>query len=158
MITATRVMDNETVYRSYSQELTRYATGLVGPFDASDVVTDACLRAFESRNWPEVIDRRAYLYRTVLSVANDHHRRTMSRRLREMRAASREETPDPALSVDVEVLDAVARLSVQQRAAVFLTYWEDLAPEAVARHMGVSTGTVKRHLARARKRLGEMLS
>lgn len=158
MITATGVMDNEAVYRSYSEELTRYATGLVGPFDAPDVVTDACLKAFETRSWREVVDRRAYLYRTVLNVANDHHRRTLSRRLREMKVAGREEMPDPAGSIDVEVLDAVARLSVQQRAAVFLTYWEDLSPEAVAARMGVSTGTVKRHLARARRRLGELLT
>jgi len=151
-------MDNEQVYRSYSQELTRYATGLVGPFDASDVVTDACLKAFEARTWPDVLDRRAYLYRTVLSVANDHHRRTLSRRLREMRTAQRDEVPDHAQNFDLEVLDAVERLSVQQRAAVYLTYWEDLHPETVAERMGVSTGTVKRHLARARKRLGELLS
>lgn len=158
MITATGVMDNEQVYRTYSAELTRYATGLVGPFDAPDVVTDACLKAFEARSWPEVVDRRAYLYRTVLSVANDHHRRTLSRRLREMKAAGPDYLPDPTGNVDVEVLDAVNRLSVQQRAAVFLTYWEDMAPDAVAEHMGVSSGTVKRHLARARKRLGELLS
>ncbi|HXV70775.1 MAG TPA: RNA polymerase sigma factor [Acidimicrobiia bacterium] len=158
MITAAGVMDNEQVYRSYGQELTRYATGLVGPFDASDVVTDACLKAFETRSWPDVVDRRAYLYKTVLSVANDHHRRTLSRRLREMRSAQRDEVPDHAQDIDVEVLDAVDRLSVQQRAAVYLTYWEDLPPHVVAERMGVSTGTVKRHLARARKRLGELLS
>jgi len=158
MITATGVMDNEAVYRSYSQELTRYATGLVGPFDAPDVVTDACLKAFDARSWPDVQDRRAYLYKTVLTVANDHHRRTLARRLREMKAAGRDTMPDPAASVDLEVLDAIERLSVQQRAAVFLTYWEDLAPDVVAQRMGVSTGTVKRHLARARKRLGEWLS
>lgn len=158
MIIATGVMNDEEVYRSYSTELTRYATGLVGPFDAPDVVTDACLKAFESRNWSEVVDRRAYLYRTVLSVANDHHRRTLSRRLREMRVAGREQMPDPAAAIDIEVLDAVVRLSVQQRAAVFLTYWEDLSPDVVAERMGVSPGTVKRHLARARKRLGELLS
>jgi len=158
MITATGVMDDEQIYRSYSQELTRYATGLVGPFDAPDVVTDACLKAFESRTWPDVIDRRAYLYRTVLSVANDHHRRTLSRRLREMKVAGRDTTPDLPVNLDLEVLDAVERLSVQQRAAVYLTYWEDLSPDVVAQRMGVSAGSVKRHLARARKRLGELLS
>ena len=158
MITATGVMDNEAVYRSYSAELTRYATGLVGPFDAPDVVTDACLKAFDARSWPEVVDRRAYLYKTVLTVAHDHHRRTLSRRLREMKVAGRDQMPDPFGSIDMEVLDAVERLSVQQRAAVFLTYWEDLTPEMVAQRMGVSSGTVKRHLARARKRLGELLS
>ena len=156
MITATGVMDNEQVYRSYAEELTRYATALVGPADATDVVTDACLKAFDSRSWPEVSNRRAYLYRTVLSVANDHHRSTLSRRLREMKAADRDAT-EP-LEVDVDVLDAVKRLSVRQRAAVVLTYWADLPVEAVAERMGTSTGTVKRHLARARKRLKGWLS
>lgn len=156
MITVTGVMDNEQVYRSYSAELIRYATGLVGPFDAADVVTDACLKAFESKGWHEVANPRAYLYRTVLSVASDHHRSTLSRRLREMKAARPASTP--AQEIDVDVLEAVDRLSIQQRAAVILTYWADLPADAVAERMGISTGAVKRHLARARKRLKEWLS
>jgi RNA polymerase sigma-70 factor (ECF subfamily) len=75
-----------------------------------------------------------------------------------MKSAAREQIPDPSATVDIEVLQAVERLSIQQRSAVFLTYWEDLSPEVVAQRMGISTGAVKRHLARARKRLGEMLS
>jgi RNA polymerase sigma-70 factor (ECF subfamily) len=156
MITATGVMDNEQVYRSYAVELTRYATGLVGPFDAADVVTDACLKAFASRKWPEVANRRAYLYRTVLSVATDHHRSTLARRLRELKTAGPESTSSQ--EIDIDVLNAVDRLSMQQRAAVVLTYWADLPVEAVANRMGVSTGAVKRHLARARRHLEEWLS
>lgn len=156
MMTITAVMDNEELYRQHATELTRYATGLVGPFDAADVVTDACLKAFESRNWDQVSNHRAYLYKTVLSVATDHHRRTLARRLREVRSAVPETVP--AAEVDVDVLEAVNQLSVQQRAAVYLTYWEDLTPERVAERMGVSVGSVKRHLARGRKRLGELLT
>jgi RNA polymerase sigma-70 factor (ECF subfamily) len=156
MITATGVMDNEQVYRSYAVELTKYATGLVGPFDAADVVTDACLKAFSSRKWAEVGNQRAYLYRAVLSVATDHHRSTLSRRLRELKTAAPEAAPPQ--EVDIDVLRAVERLSMQQRAAVLLTYWADLPVETVARQMGVSTGAVKRHLARARKHLKESLS
>ena len=156
MITLKGVMDNEQVYRSYAEELTRYATALVGPADAADVVTDACLRAFDAKRWPEVTNRRAYLYRTVLSVANDHHRSTLSRRLREIRAAERDVTAP--VEVDVDVLAAVDRLSIRQRAAVVLTYWADLPVEAVADRMGVSPGAVKRHLARARKQLKGWLS
>jgi RNA polymerase sigma-70 factor (ECF subfamily) len=156
MITAQGVMDNEETYRLYAKELTEYATTLVGPFDAADVVTDACLKAFASRGWPEVTNRRAYLYRTVLTVAQDHHRSTLSRRLREMKVAERPNVMP--VEVDLDVLRAVERLSVQQRSVVFLTYWTDLAPEDVAIQMGVSVGTVKRHLARARKRLGEWLA
>lgn len=156
MITATGVMDDEQIYRSYAEELTRYATGLVGPSDAADVVTDACIKAFDSKGWPEVSNRRAYLYRTVLSVATDHHRSTLSRRVREMKAADSDVTQP--VEVDVDVLSAVERLSVRQRAAVVLTYWADLPPDAVAERMGVSTGSVKRHLARARKQLKGWLS
>lgn len=155
MLTITS-MNDEEVYRSYSAELTRYATGLVGPFDAADVVTDACLKAFTSPSWPEVANHRAYLYRTVLSVATDHHRSTLARRLREMKSASPEAVHNPA--IDVDILRVVNRLSMQQRAAVLLTYWADLPVDGVAERMGVSTGAVKRHLARARKHLKEWLS
>lgn len=149
-------MSNEEIYRTYASELTRYATGLVGPFDAPDVVSDACLRAFSAKAWPAVDNRRAYLYRTVLSVAKDHHRSTLSRRLRELKTATKEASPEE--EIDVDVLAAVDRLSLQQRSAVLLTYWADLPVEAVAERMGVSPGSVKRHLARARRRLEDWLS
>jgi RNA polymerase sigma factor (sigma-70 family) len=156
MTTATGAVDNEQIYREHATELTRYATGLVGPFDTTDVVTDACLRAFQSRNWPTVTNRRAYLYRAVLSVAEDYHRSTLACRLREVKAAG-SSIAMPG-KVDVNVLKALNQLSVQQRAAVLLTYWEDLSAEAAAERMGVSVGSVKRHLARAHKRLEERLS
>ncbi|MGA7281516.1 MAG: sigma-70 family RNA polymerase sigma factor, partial [Acidimicrobiia bacterium] len=96
------------------------------------------------------------LYRAVLTVATDHHRSTLSRRLREMKTAMPESTP--AQEVDVDVLTSVERLSMQQRSVVLLTYWADLPVDAVAEQMGISTGAVKRHLARARKHLQEWLS
>ena len=72
-----------------------------------------------------------------------------------MKTASPESTP-PRTSISMSwVLSSV---SVQQRAAVLLTYWADLPAETVADRMGISTGAVKRHLARARKHLEEWLS
>lgn len=147
--------DNEDIYRKHSTELVRFATGLVGPFDAQDVVTEACLRAFQSRNWDAVTNRRAYLYRSVLNQARTHHRSTMRRRIREQATAG-PDAVDPS-PVDLDVLRAVDKLSVQQRASVFLTYWEDLTPADVAARLGISEGSVKRHLARARARLKELL-
>jgi RNA polymerase sigma-70 factor, ECF subfamily len=155
MLTAKVGMNNEETYRSYADELTRYATGLVGPFDAADVVTDACLKAFAAKSWPDVANRRAYLYRTVFTVAKDHHRSTLSRRLRELKTAKPEAVVPQY--IDIDVLRAIDRLSIQQRAAVTLTYWSDLPLEVVAERMGVSEGAVKSHLARARKRLQEWL-
>ena len=148
-------MTDEEIYRKHADDLVRFATGLVGPFDAPDVVTDACLRSFSAPGWGTVANHRAYLYRAVLNHARSHHRSTLRRRVREMRAAVPEagHTPD----VDVDVLDAVDRLSVRQRAVVVLTYWEDLPPSEVAARLDISEGSVKRHLNRARSRLREQL-
>ncbi len=148
-------MTNEEIYRKHADDLVRFATGLVGPFDAQDVVTDACLRAFSASAWHGVINHRAYLYRSVLNQARSHHRSTLRRRLRELKTATSDETAP--IEVDVDVLTAVNKLSVQQRASVVLTYWEDLTPAEVATRLGISEGAVKRHLARARARLKELL-
>lgn len=148
-------MTDEEIYRKYAEDLVRFATGLVGPFDAQDVVADACLRAFRSRGWPQVRNPRAYLYRSVLNHARSHYRSTLRRRVREMKTAT---SPISwPYEVDLDVLAAVDRLSVRQRAAVVLTYWEDLSPVQVAQQLGISEGSVKRHLARARSRLREYL-
>jgi RNA polymerase sigma-70 factor (ECF subfamily) len=148
-------MTDEEIYRKYADDLVRFATGLVGPFDAPDVVTDACLRCFRAKGWPTVANHRAYLYRSVLNQARSHHRSTMRRRIREMRTATFEASVP--VEVDVDVLAAVDKLSVQQRASVVLTYWEDLTPAEAGSRLGISEGSVKRHLARARSRLKELL-
>ncbi len=57
--------------------------------------------------------------------------------------------------MDHDVRVAVHELSTQQRAIVFCTYWEDLSIPAVAGRLGVSEGTVRRQLARAKSKLEE---
>lgn len=141
----------------YATDLVRFATGLVGPFDAQDVVTDGCLKAFSSKSWNSVDNPRAYLYKAVLNQAHSAHRSASRRRAREARAAARDERTTPPVDVDVDVLRAVEKLSVQQRAVVMLTYWEDLGSADVASRLGIAEGSVKRHLARARKRLKGLL-
>jgi RNA polymerase sigma factor (sigma-70 family) len=143
------------IYRKYAEELTRFATGLVGPSDAADVVSEAVLRCLGSRQWPGVTERRAYLYRSVFHEAARLHRSRQRRRGREARVAPAEATDPP--EVRPEVLAAVERLSLRQRAVVVLTYWDDLTPAAVAEVLHISEGAVRRHLARARHRLREVL-
>ena len=127
----------------------------MGPHDAPDIVSGAVLRALSSPAWAAVEHHRAYLFRAVLNEARMHHRSTVRRRAREQRAA----TPEHIDGIDTvsDVLEMLDRLSPRQRAVVYLAYWDDLDPAAIAEILGVSEGSVRRHLARARAALRRML-
>lgn len=146
---------DDELYRKHADDLTRLATGLVGPSDAPDVVSAAVLGCVSSRRWSGIEDRRAYLFKSVVNEAAKWHRANSRRRLREAAAASGDES-DMAVPRP-EVLAAVHQLSFRQRAVIVLTYWGDLTPRAVAETLGISEGAVRRHLARARHRLREVL-
>jgi len=148
-------VDDSSVYRQYADELIRYATALVGPTDASDVVTEGVLDAFRSAEWDVVLNRRAYLYRCVLRRALTLRRSSERRWARERRVAQPDVERVSESSVDAH--RALSHLSPQQRAVVFLTYWQDLAPEQIAEMLDVSEGTVRKQLARARERLRSVL-
>ena len=143
------------VYREYAVELERYATVLVGPADATDVVVDAVLGAFGSRAWPKVTNPRAYLYRAVYHRALDLRRGAARRHRREMVTASSQYVVEAEPSLDAQ--RALDHLSAQQRAVVFLTYWADLTPLQAAELLDVSEGTVRKQLARARTTLRRVL-
>ena len=143
------------VYGKYADDLVRFATGLVGPSDSRDVVSNAMVNVLWSRGWDDVRDPRAYLYRAVLNESHRFHRSMMKRRATEARALVSDVVP--FIDVRPDVLDAVGRLSAKQRAVVFLVYWEDLSVAETARRLGLSEGTVHRNLNRAEGRLGRML-
>jgi DNA-directed RNA polymerase specialized sigma24 family protein len=148
-------IDLEEAYRKYSDELIRFATGLVGPSDASDVVSNAMASCLGSQSWGSVRDPRSYMFRVVLNQARQTRRSDLRRRAREIRAMAPSVVPGP--DVRPEILAALAVLSIRQRAVIVLTYWEDLAPAAVATRLGIGEGSVRRHLARARKQLRTVL-
>jgi RNA polymerase sigma factor (sigma-70 family) len=143
------------VYRKHADDLVRFATGLAGPSDAPDIVSDAFLRCLDSPGWTTVTDKRSYLYRSVYNKAAAFHRTSSRRRAREAVTAQPELFESPELRP--EVLTAVFTLSMQQRAVIVLTYWDDLTPSAIATLMNITEGSVKRHLARGRSRLKEAL-
>lgn len=147
----------EELWTKWGADLLRYATALVGPDDASDAVAGVMLEAvtmFEPGSERERLGR-PYVYRMLLNRVRMDYRSRTRRERREWKAIG---LPDHVeLLADPMVVSAVARLSVMQRAVVFLTYWEDLSPAAVALQLDVSEGTVKRHLARARNHLRKVL-
>ena len=143
------------LYRRHAPELVRFATVLAGPSGADDLVASAVLKAFSSPTWSAVENRRAYLYRAVLNEARQEGR-TTTRRLRREHLAAPVELVEQT-SVRPEVIAAVRRLDVRQRAIVFFTYWQDRTPAEIADELGVTVRTVQRELAEARTRLLEQL-
>lgn len=154
---STAVGSIDELWTEWGDALARYATVLVGPDDAPDLVDDTLVKVMVA--WEADPGRRfelPYLLRTVLNEARMRHRSRSRRERREWRAM---ELPVHAeLLSDPTVRQAVGRLSVMQRAVVYFTYWEDLTPPMGADRLGVTEGTVKRHLARARSKLREALA
>lgn len=144
------------IYEKHAEELLRFATVLVGPDTAPDVLSTAILHAIGAKAWPELSNRRAYLFRCVLNEARSNQRSSFRRRRLEMRLAPPESINDPEPSFDFAT--AIMRLSPRQRAVVYLSYWEDLSNEEIASMLDITLGSVHRHLARARSHLRRLLS
>ncbi len=146
----------DEAYRKWSEDLGRYATVLVGPADAADAVADAIVSIIRGDNWEAVLQPRAYLYKAVLNSARMLVRTSSRRAGREFTAATGPSSQE--LDSDLEVWSQLDVLSVRQRAVVYLTYWEDLPVAEVAEVLGVSDGTVRRQLARARSKLKKVMT
>jgi RNA polymerase sigma factor (sigma-70 family) len=151
----TGALSADELFRKHADELLAFATGLVGPSDAADIVSAAFVAALSGRNWEMVDNRRAYLYRCVQNEARRLYRSRSRRAVRERRAAAPHSVEDRDPRPDV--VAAVRNLSFRQKGVVFLTYWTGMTPPEVAAALGIGEGSVRRHLARARARLREVL-
>jgi RNA polymerase sigma factor (sigma-70 family) len=144
------------VWEKYSAELTRFATTLVGPGRAEDVVADGVLSAMTAPSWPSVAEPRAYLFRAVHNQAKMLHRSEGRRLTREL--ASAHLAPSARAEHWIEVRDAVSRLTLRERAVLYLAYWLDLPVDEIATTLGLSRRTTMRALASARSTLQKGLS
>lgn len=151
------LVDIDVEYARSRSDLVRFATALVGPDDALDVVGEVVMSTLAGGLLDGVDDVRSYWFRAVANRAATQHRSSSRRRRREVRGAR----PLPAVD-DGEVTSDAGRemlsgLSAQQRAVVYLTYWHDWEPAKVASTLGVSEGTVCKQLARSRAHLREVM-
>lgn len=152
-----RRLTDEEVYERHAADLVHFASSIVGSSEAEDVVATTLGQLFGSSAWRTARNQRSYLYRAVLNTARSHLRSQARREQRERKVAFERarhvdwETPGPDVSV---ALDA---LSSRQRAVVHLTYWEELTGAEVAERLGLSEGSVRKHLARAKQTLRRLI-
>jgi RNA polymerase sigma-70 factor (ECF subfamily) len=133
--------------------LRRLARGLLGDDGlAEDVVQEVELRALARGPRPGA-DLRAWLATVTRRLALNRLR-SRERRTRHERAAARPEALPGAdavligLDLQQSVLAAVRALEEPYRTAIWLRYYEDLAPGAIATRLGVPLATVKTRLRR----------
>lgn len=146
----------DVAWRTHAPAAMRFATAVVGPIDAHDVTTTAFLRVTRQPDWTDIEHLDRYLIRAVRNQAQDLYRQRRRRWQRDLLAVRPEATTD-ALP-DVDLLRAVASLSVQQRSVVFLAYWHDMTEAEIAETLDVARSTVHRTLTRARIALRKALT
>jgi RNA polymerase sigma-70 factor (ECF subfamily) len=146
----------DVAWRTHAPAAVRFATAVVGPVDAHDVTTSAFLRVTSQPGWSDIEHFDRYLIRAVRNEAQNLYRQRRRRWQRDLLAVRPEASIDSL--PDVDLLRAVASLSVRQRSVVFLAYWQDMTEAEIAETLDVTRSTVHRTLARARNALRKALT
>lgn len=152
----------EALYHAHHDHLVRLAMVSSGdPTVAEDTAQEAFVRLGRVDRWPAEGTELAYLRRTVVNLVHGHHRKLAVRRAPRAVPPDRP-SDDPAGQAESadrlrRVAAAVRTLPRRQRDCVVLHYFADLSEAAVAQTLGVTAGSVKTHLHRARASLSDAL-
>jgi RNA polymerase sigma-70 factor (ECF subfamily) len=154
-------VDLDGLFRAHATPLLRLAVVLTGDQPlAEEIVQEAFVRLQRSGSTPAAGTELAYLRRTVINLSHGHHRR-----LRIVRSRPHERLHDSAAAeVDAvrrdgqrQVVAAVRALPDRQRDCVVLRFYGELTDTDIAEVLGISAGSVKTHLHRARAALATTL-
>ena len=144
----------ERVYRARFHAFVRAATAIVGDSDAAyDVVQEAFADAVRNRGDLRG-DAEPWLWRIVINGARDHRR---ARRAAALGAPPAGGNGYDAAAAERVVRESLLELPERQRLVVFLRYYAELDYAAIARLLGVTSGTVGATLNAARATLRERL-
>lgn len=147
-------------YASRAVGLARRVSGSTA--DAEEIVQEAFLRVWiHAPRWRPTAAFRTWFYRIVFNLALNRKRRTPFSPL-----AAAGDPPDPALGAaermetaerSVMVDSAIASLPPRQRAAIVLTYNDELSNAEAAIVLGTSVSAFETLLVRAKRSLRERL-
>jgi RNA polymerase sigma-70 factor (ECF subfamily) len=133
------------------------ARALAGAAVADDIAQEAMLATY--RRWDEVQkldDPGQWARRTCSNLAVSAFRRRMVELRGLTRLAGRRRVP-PVEEASEEFWRAVRSLPRRQAQCAALRYVYSMSGADIARTLGISEGSVKVHLARARRALAELL-
>jgi RNA polymerase sigma factor (sigma-70 family) len=150
----------QELVNSYGDRLLRSAFSLCGnETDAQDIVQDTFLQAIRSVH--RFQGRSAvytWLHAILLNLTRHYHRDRKrivydDKLVVEATLLDEERNQLDARTASSVLLDALRRLSDAHREVIILRYYENMKIHEIARHLGISQGTVKSRLHYA---IGEM--
>jgi RNA polymerase sigma factor (sigma-70 family) len=147
----------DAIVDRYRTPLTRYCAGIVGPSRAEDAVQQALINAHDAlQRTDEVRHLRSWLYRIAHNAALNVLRAVrddVSLDAASGAAAVAEDGPAAAFERSERfraTVEALQELPERQRAALVLRELEGRSHEEIAETLGVTKGSARQHLMRAR--------
>jgi RNA polymerase sigma-70 factor (ECF subfamily) len=146
----------EQLYRKHARDVYQYALAvLTNPADAEDVTQQTFLNAFRAIQRGE---RPLRPHNWLIVIAHNVCRMRWRQASHRPKEVALEEAPEPAATPQDqpgldEVLQALTRLSFNQRAALVMRELEGRSYKEIASVLGVSVGAVEALLFRARRHL-----
>jgi RNA polymerase sigma-70 factor (ECF subfamily) len=146
-----REREVERLYRTEGGRLWRAVMAYSGD---REIANDAMAEAFAQvlARGEAVRDPLAWVWRSTFRIAAGELKKVRERSPVPLDDVAYE-MPEPL----ADVLEALGRLSPNQRAAVILHDYVDLPTRQVARIMGIASATVRVHVSQARRRLRALL-
>jgi RNA polymerase sigma-70 factor (ECF subfamily) len=122
---------------------------------AEDAVQEALARAWERAGTEQIRSLPAWVTRVSLNLSKSRWRRLRAegRATESLNVAS----PAPSAESRPDVERALAQLSRRQREVTVLRYYLGMDLREIAETLGITDGTVKTQLSRARRTLAELL-
>ncbi len=148
--------DDSAIYMELRESLMKFATVLVGPNDAADLVSEVVAATLRRGSLVSLDNPKAYLMQGLVNRARSAHRKTH----RTTVPLDDLQAPDGIddLIEKQDVTETVAGLPIQQRAAIYLVYWADLDYNEAAATLRVRPATLRRYLFIAKAKLRRHLS
>lgn len=145
----------EVFYRTNYARLVGLGVAMSGNHEtARDLAQEAMIRAHD--RWPQLgsLDVPvAWVRRVMVNLLIDHHRRSTSEQTMLSRVARLRKPDHDDVIDDQSWRSLMMSLPMQQRAIIVLHYGDDRSVDEVADLLGVSPGTVKSTLSKARQKL-----
>jgi len=150
--------DFDAVYRRELPAMIALATTMTGDREVgTDIAHEGMVRMY--RDWTRIsgLERPgAWLRRVVINLAIDAGRQR-AREARAMHRLDAQRDPVEAEPMSEPFWRAVRELPERQRAAVALHYLDDMSVAGIADVLGVTVGTIKTSLFKARRSLAVTL-